>query len=123
MTGELVLWGKSCAFFAPPNFFFLVKVSIRLTTSKSAVLEIAPEYAICIFRTELVIYVLERPPQGPAKRIPARELCAFLQQQMQWSQLTTLLSAESIAPKMGWSPEQIKEYLDTPPAGESQSVL
>ena len=107
----------------PPPKKKLVKVSIKLTTSKSAVLEIAPEYTICIFRTELVIYVLERPPQGPAKRIPARELCAFLQQQMQWSQLTSLLSVESITPKMGWSPEQIKEYLDNPPAGENQSVL
>ncbi|KAL8558456.1 hypothetical protein ACOMHN_052273 [Nucella lapillus] len=68
-------------------------------------------------KTELVIYVLERPPQGPAKRIAARELCAFLQSQAQWTQLATLMAAESIAPKMGWTPEQIKEYLDTPPEG------
>nr|KAG5707790.1 hypothetical protein BaRGS_015950 [Batillaria attramentaria] len=68
-------------------------------------------------RTELVVYVLERPTQGPAKRVPARELCSFLQQQMQWSQLTAQLAAGSIVPKLGWSPEQIKEYLDNPPAG------
>ncbi|KAK7097934.1 nucleoporin p54-like [Littorina saxatilis] len=68
-------------------------------------------------RTEIVIYVIERPPQGPAKRIAAKELCAFLQQQMQWHQLSVQLAAESMAPRMGWSAEQIKQYLDTPPAG------
>lgn len=68
-------------------------------------------------RSEMIIYVLERPPQGPAKRINAKELCSFLQQQTQWSQMTTLLLADAMVPKVGWTPEQIKEYLDTPPAG------
>ena len=106
------------------NRAFAANLSMRSTTwkSKVEVKEPALKSVLCPFRTELVIYVLERPPQGPAKRIPARELCAFLQQQMQWSQLTSQLSTESIAPKMGWSPEQIKEYMDTPPAGENQFV-
>ncbi|PVD34818.1 hypothetical protein C0Q70_06096 [Pomacea canaliculata] len=68
-------------------------------------------------RTELIIYVIERPAQGPAKRVPAQELCNFFQQQAQWSQLTSQLAAERILPKMGWTPEQIKEYLNNPPAG------
>jgi hypothetical protein len=70
-----------------------------------------------------VIYVLERPPQGPAKRINAKELCAFLQQQAQWAQMTSQLTAEVIAPKMGWAPEQLKEYLDTPPAGREMPLF
>jgi len=68
-------------------------------------------------RTELVIYVLERPASGPAKRISANDLFNFLNQPTQKNQITTQLSVESMLPKIGWSKEQLKEYLDKSPSG------
>ncbi|BFZ05156.1 hypothetical protein BsWGS_08195 [Bradybaena similaris] len=68
-------------------------------------------------RTEIVIYILERPAQGPAKRVPANDLFNFLNQPTQKSQIATQLKVESMLPKVGWTEEQLKEYLDKPPAG------
>ncbi|CAG5135324.1 unnamed protein product [Candidula unifasciata] len=68
-------------------------------------------------RTEVVIYVLERPVQGPAKRVSANDLFNFLNQPAQKNQIATQLMVESILPKVGWTEEQLKEYLDKPPAG------
>ncbi|BFZ15315.1 hypothetical protein BsWGS_18354 [Bradybaena similaris] len=68
-------------------------------------------------RTEIIIYILERPAQGPAKRVPANDLFNFLNQPTQKSQIATQLMVESMLPKVGWTEEQLKEYLDKPPAG------
>ncbi|XP_005112153.1 nucleoporin p54 isoform X2 [Aplysia californica] len=68
-------------------------------------------------RTEIVIYVLERPATGPAKRVPASDLFNFLNQPTQKTQVSSQLNVESILPKVGWSDEQLKEYLDKAPSG------
>ncbi|CAL1539358.1 unnamed protein product [Lymnaea stagnalis] len=68
-------------------------------------------------RTEIVIYILDRPASGPAKRIGANELFNFLNQPTQKNQIASQLNVESMLPKVGWTDEQLKEYLDKPPAG------
>lgn len=68
-------------------------------------------------KTEVVIYVLERPASGPAKRVMANELFNFLSQGTARTQVTSQLNVESMMPKVGWTPEQLKEYLEKPPAG------
>lgn len=55
--------------------------------------------------------------QGSAKRISANDLFNFLNQPAQKSQITSQLSVENMLPKVGWTEEQLKEYLDKPPAG------
>ena len=74
---------------------------------------------VCVLgcRTELVIYVLERPASGPAKRVLCVDLFNFLNQANIKPQLSAQLTVDNIVPKMGWSKEQLKEYLDKPPAG------
>ena len=64
-----------------------------------------------------MVYVLERPAQGPARRVAARELEAFLQQQLQWSQVQSQLAVVMMVAKIGWSEEQVRDYLARPPAG------
>ncbi|CAG2252553.1 NUP54 [Mytilus edulis] len=68
-------------------------------------------------KTELVIYILERPASGPAKRITASELFQFLNTPNIKQQITTQLAAEDIWQKTGFTPEQLKVYLENPPAG------
>jgi len=68
-------------------------------------------------KTEIVIYVLERPATGPAKRIPANDLANYLNQPAQKQQITSQLNVENVLAKVGWSNEQLKEYLDKAPAG------
>ena len=69
------------------------------------------------FRTELVIYILERPVSGPAKRITANELFQFLNTPNIKQQITAQLATEDILQKTGFTVEQLKVYLDSPPAG------
>ena len=64
-----------------------------------------------------MIYVLERPATGPAKRIPANDLANYLNQPAQKQQITSQLNVENVLAKVGWSNEQLKEYLDKAPAG------
>lgn len=68
-------------------------------------------------KTELVIYVLERPATGPAKRVSANDLFNFLSGPTQKTQLTSQLNVESMLPKVGWSKTQLTEYLSKPPSG------
>ncbi|RUS82171.1 hypothetical protein EGW08_010053 [Elysia chlorotica] len=68
-------------------------------------------------KTEVIIYVLERPASGPAKRVLANDLFNFLGQGQAQTQLASNLHVESMMPKVGWTPEQLKEYLEKPPAG------
>ncbi|XP_059154132.1 nucleoporin p54-like [Physella acuta] len=68
-------------------------------------------------RTEIVIYILERPATGPAKRVLASDLFNALNQATLKSQLVSQLNVENMLPKVGWTEEQLKEYLDKPPAG------
>jgi nuclear pore complex protein Nup54 len=68
-------------------------------------------------RAELIIYIMERQPIGTTRRIPAMELNGFLIQSNIATQLQSQLAIETVIPKMGFSEEQLKQYLDTPPAG------
>lgn len=70
------------------------------------------------FRTELVVYVYERPSVGPAKRFTATELFTALSSPLMKPQVTAQLAAESIT-KKALSKEELKLYLDTPPAGKN----
>lgn len=65
--------------------------------------------------TEFVIYILERPASGPARRIPSNETTNFLNGQL--IQLKSKLVVENIVPKMGFTEQALKEYLDTPQEG------
>ena len=76
-----------------------------------------------VFRTEVVIYVLERPVSGPAKRVKANDLYNVLGQGTARTQVTSQLNVESMMPKVGWTPEQLKEYLEKPPAGKKKNAL
>ncbi|XP_061189372.1 nucleoporin p54-like [Saccostrea echinata] len=82
-----------------------------------------PQLSVCVEgikklpdnMTEFAIYILERPATGPARRIPANETCNFLNNQV--TQLKSKLVVENVVPKMGFTEQALKEYLDTPPAG------
>lgn len=67
------------------------------------------------YSTEFVIYILERPASGPARRIPSNETTNFLNGQL--IQLKSKLVVENIVPKMGFTEQALKEYLDTPQEG------
>ena len=71
----------------------------------------------------MVIYVLERPVSGPAKRVKANDLYNVLGQGTARTQVTSQLNVESMMPKVGWTPEQLKEYLEKPPAGKKKNAL
>ncbi|WAR00810.1 NUP54-like protein [Mya arenaria] len=67
-------------------------------------------------KTELVVYVMERPQMGPAKRVLASDLYTALSSSTLKQQVTTKLSVETITAKV-LTQEQLKQYLDNPPAG------
>ena len=64
--------------------------------------------------------MLERPNSGPAKRVTANELFNFLGQGTVQNQVASHLNVESMMPRVGWTPEQLKEYLEKPPAGKER---
>ncbi|KAK3576887.1 hypothetical protein CHS0354_012945 [Potamilus streckersoni] len=87
-----------------------------------------PNYTVCVEavnpcpdnKSELVVYVLDRPQSGPTKRVPATDIYDFLMNPanaMVKSQLLNQLDADKFYPKTSMSPEQLKQYLDTQPAG------
>ncbi|XP_013380711.1 nucleoporin p54 [Lingula anatina] len=67
-------------------------------------------------QTELIIYVVERQPTGVSRRIPSTELYAFMNQANIKTQLGQM-EVVNILPKTGFTAEQLKFYLDNPPAG------
>lgn len=67
-------------------------------------------------RTEVIVYLLERAPTGLCRRIPTNEACAYLEQLSIKPQLSTL-SIMGVVPRIAPTKEQIKAYLDNPPAG------
>ncbi|XP_064637552.1 nucleoporin p54-like [Lineus longissimus] len=97
----------------------------QIVDSLHKILGSKPTLSVCVDglkplpddKAELIIYVLERHPIGTTRRIPATELNSFLIQSNIASQLQSQLAVETVIPKMGFSEEQLKQYLDTPPAG------
>ncbi|XP_031716091.1 nucleoporin p54 isoform X2 [Anarrhichthys ocellatus] len=67
-------------------------------------------------QTEVVIYVVERSPNGTSKRIPATTLFSYLEQANIKVQLTQIGVAMSVA-RTELSPAQLKQLLQNAPAG------
>lgn len=67
-------------------------------------------------RTEVIIYLVERSPNGTSKRIPATTLSSFLEQNNIKSQLTQLGVLMSVT-RTELSPAQLKQLLQNAPAG------
>ena len=65
----------------------------------------------------MVIYILERPERGPARRVSATETYNVLNQPNLRQQLQTQINVEHIIPKTGFSRSQLKQYLDNTPSG------
>ncbi|XP_061655388.1 nucleoporin p54 isoform X1 [Phyllopteryx taeniolatus] len=67
-------------------------------------------------QTEVIIYVVERSPNGTSKRIPASTLFTYLEQANIKVQLTQLGVAMSVT-RTELSPAQLKQLLQNAPAG------
>lgn len=67
-------------------------------------------------QTEVIVYVVERSPNGTSKRIPATTLFGFLEQANVKVQLTQLGVVMSIM-RTELSPAQLKQLLQNAPAG------
>ncbi|ESO89471.1 hypothetical protein LOTGIDRAFT_192964 [Lottia gigantea] len=101
------------------------KVQQQIVDVLHRILGSKPTLSVCVEgskplpddKTELIFYVIERPASGPARRVPASELFSFLSQPSQKNSLINELTVDSILPKMELSVDQLKDYLDTPPAG------
>lgn len=67
-------------------------------------------------QTEVIIYVVERSPNGTSKRIPATTLFSYLEQANVKVQLTQIGVAMSVT-RTELSPTQLKQLLQNAPAG------
>lgn len=67
-------------------------------------------------RTEVIIYVVERSPNGTSKRIPATTLFSYLEQANIKVQLTQIGVTMSVT-RTELSPAQLKQLLQNAPAG------
>lgn len=67
-------------------------------------------------KSQVLFYVQEKGANGVVRRIPNSELAAFLLQPMQKQSLTNM-GAENVYPYSAPDSEQMKEYLENPPAG------
>lgn len=68
-------------------------------------------------RTEVIIYLVERSPNGTSKRIPATTLFSYLEQNNIKAQLTQIGVVMS-ATRAELSPAQLKQLLQNAPAGQ-----
>ncbi|KAM3600339.1 uncharacterized protein V6R79_021718 [Siganus canaliculatus] len=67
-------------------------------------------------QTEVIVYVVERSPNGTSKRIPATTLFSYLEQGHIKTQLTQIGVTMSLT-RTELSPAQLKQLLQTAPAG------
>ncbi|MCJ8741222.1 hypothetical protein PDJAM_G00068200 [Pangasius djambal] len=67
-------------------------------------------------QTEVIIYVVERSPNGTSKRVPASTLFNYAEQTTIKSQLQQLGVVMSVT-RTALSPAQLKQLLQNPPAG------
>lgn len=72
-------------------------------------------------KSEVTIYIIERAASGVSRRIPTSELFSFVNQANIKLQLTSL-GVEAVIPKAAPSAEQLRDYLEHPPAGIDPSV-
>ena len=74
-----------------------------------------------LLRTEVIVYVVERSPNGTSKRIPATTLFGYLEQanvKMQLTQIGVIMSVT----RTELSPAQLKQLLQNAPAGKCVCV-
>ena len=64
----------------------------------------------------MILFIQERAQTGTTKRIKSSEVLGFLTQPAQRTHLQQL-GVTDVFPKTGFDPEQLKFYLDNPPAG------
>lgn len=76
-----------------------------------------PKLICCFCRTEVIIYLVERSPNGMSKRIPATTLFSYLEQANIKAQLTQIGVVMS-ATRTELSPAQLKQLLQNAPAGQ-----
>lgn len=74
------------------------------------------QYVFVLLRTEVIIYVVERSPNGTSRRVPATTLYAHFEQANIKSSLQQLGVSLSMA-RTELSPAQVKQLLQNPPAG------
>ena len=67
----------------------------------------------------MIFYIQERSQTGATRRLPATEVFNFFNQQQMQTQLAQHLAVEKIFPKTGMTAEQLKQYLENPPAGKT----
>lgn len=65
----------------------------------------------------MVIYVQERAATGATRRLSATESFAFFGQPQVRQQLATQFTVESVVPRIGFTGEQLADYLNNPPPG------
>lgn len=73
-------------------------------------------------RTEVIVYVVERSPNGTSKRIPATTLFSYLEQANIKIQLTQIGVTMSVT-RTELSPAQLKQLLQNAPAGARFCVV
>lgn len=69
----------------------------------------------------MIIYVVERSPNGTSKRIPASTLFSYLEQANIKVQLTQIGVAMSVT-RTELSPAQLKQLLQNAPAGQHKHL-
>ncbi|CAH1776827.1 unnamed protein product [Owenia fusiformis] len=97
----------------------------QLVDSLHKILGNKPTLSVCVEgvrqlpdeKTEVILYVLERPAQGPTKRITATELYNFMMSNNIKTQLISQLGVTNLVPKIQMTADQFKQYLDVPPSG------
>lgn len=72
--------------------------------------------AVADNQSEVMIYVTEKGVTGSSRKIPALDLCAFLNQTIQKQQLTNV-GVTYIGAYVTPTKDQLQEYLKNPPAG------
>ncbi|XP_013783741.1 nuclear pore complex protein Nup54-like [Limulus polyphemus] len=96
----------------------------HLVDSLHRLLGSKPTLSVCVegvralpdVRTEVIIYLIERAPTGLSRRVPTHELQAFLEQNHIKTHLNSM-GILSCVPRSAPTKDQLKEYLDNPPAG------
>lgn len=72
-------------------------------------------------RTEVIIYLVERSPNGTSKRVPASTLFNYVETANVKSQLQQLGVMMSVT-RTALSPAQLKQLLQNPPAGTKRRM-
>ena len=68
----------------------------------------------------MTFYIQERAQTGATRRLSASEVAAFFNQTHIFNQLAQNIAVEKVFPKTGMTSEQLKRYLETPPAGQCE---